>query len=1397
MSQDFVAKVEKLKGNENYHIWQFAIKNFLAYKGLDDCIVRVESSTEGSTSTISSCKERSEEKCKQAKSIIALSVESSLFIHINKCNTALSMWECLRKLFEDRGMSRRITLLRKLLQVRLDDCESMQSYIDQVITNTEKLNGIGFEISDVWLGSILLAGLTEQYRPMIMSFEASNNLVTADEIMSKLIDQQTVQGEAFFSKKKEMKKKNKGNKKKKRKCFICQSEQHLANKCPSKKDAGEAKKAEKTENEDTDEASAFLSFGISIESKVMNDGKSDNGDSSDFLVMFSHDDDATTDINDVDISEKNVDVNSMITDYSSELISLFSSIDETNVEVSNETIEQNAMISMGLLAKSESNVWYLDSGASANMSPFEDILYGQRSANVKEIKTAGSECLKVKYEATTRFKVNENVIEVNDVLHIPDLSANLLSIYKLVCKGNMIVFSAVGCQIYNKKKVLVATIKPEHGVYKLRVTENCGDALLANTSNESIMLWHRRFAHLNHNSLLKLNDAVSGINVRANANMIRACKVCCLGKQTRLPFPKSTTRTNAKLELIHSDVAGPMRTKTIGGAKYIVTYTDDFSRKLFVYFIKEKSAVLTTFVNFKNLVENETDRKIKVLRTDNGTEYLSNEFQAIFNKCGIQHQLTCTYTPEQNGKAERANRTLFEKARCMIFDAKLDDKFWGEACQMAAYLMNRTPKMSLNNKTPEEIWSGNKPDVSMIRIFGCTVMVHVPKEKRHKLSPKSIEMIFVGVDAHAKGYRCYNPRTNKVIVSRDVKFFESSSSIVSLEMSDDLQSKSEAAKNEDVMKDDTITASPNNNVVIDDTVATLGNNTSRDDDFEDALEDDRSPILGERDETFRTRARVDELETPRKSSRVKQPFVPFQISHFALISLEPETAAEAFDCDESVHWKRAMDEEMKSHEKNGTWVLSELPIGCKAIKGKWVFKRKTNSAGQITRYKARFVAKGYAQRYGRDYYETFSPVVRHTTIRYLIALAVKNKLRIYQMDAETAFLQGDLHEDVYMEQAEKYNDGSTKVYHLKKAIYGLKQASRMWNLKLNDVLINFGFIRSKTDPCVYIMSGIIVAVYVDDFLIFYAREENLLKLKELLHRNFNMKEIGEAASCLGITIRQGENFIEIDQSHYVRQVLERFGMINCKAAVTPSDVNVKLSANMWNEEISLVGKVPYQEIIGSLLYLSGATRPDIAFATNDLSRFNDKHSEPHWKALKRVLRYLRGTIDMKLRYERQESDMIAYSDADWGSDADKRRSCTGYVIKMCNGAISWCSQRQSIVALSTTESEYIALSTTVREILWLKQLANECDNKNHSTVMVHCDNQSAIDLSGSEAYRPRTKHIDIRFHHIREQVNNKSIKIAYVSTERMIADSLTKAVPAQKTDFCRCGMGLKVEKQKN
>lgn len=273
-------------------------------------------------------------------------------------------------------------------------------------------------------------------------------------------------------------------------------------------------------------------------------------------------------------------------------------------------------------------------------------------------------------------------------------------------------------------------------------------------------------------------------------------------------------------------------------------------------------------------------------------------------------------------------------------------------------------------------------------------------------------------------------------------------------------------------------------------------------------------------------------------------------------------------------------------------------------------------------------------------------------------------------------------------------------------------------------------------------------------------------------------------------IRQLDDAIEIDQSTYVRKMLDRFGMSDSKPVKTPSDTSEKLSMQTVTPDDSLVGKVPFQEAVGSLLYLTQSTRPDIAFAVNDVSRFNHNHGQAQWRAVKRIFRYLKGTTDAKLRFTKSDGGVVAYSDADWASEVDQRRSCSGFIIKLANASICWMSKRQSIVALSSTEAEYIALSSVTCELKWLKQLADELDKKIAKTITIFCDNQSSIKLASSDAYRPRTKHIDIRFHHIRELIEAKTIDIKFVPTDKNAADALTKAVSAEKTQYCSKTMGL-------
>lgn len=1040
--------------------------------------------------------------------------------------------------------------------------------------------------------------------------------------------------------------------------------------------------------------------------------------------------------------------------------------------------------------------WYIDSGCSSHMTNDDSGMRNTKPSSVTEIKSACKNALLVKKMGDTTINIGEKGIDIKNVLHVPQVAVNLLSVYQICERGNSVSFDKNGCTIKNESGDLLAFCKPRDGVYKLSVRS--GMCMMAQ-NGANAMTWHRRLGHMNAQSMRKMkNGAVDGVTFRDDDRAIMKCETCSIGKQTRLPFKESQTSCKKLLELVHSDVMGPLEVRSIGHAQYLLTFVDDFSRKVFIYFLKTKDQVFDRFVEFKALVENQTGEKIKILRSDNGGEYVSERLNKLLMGHGIRHQTSTAHTPQQNGVAERMNRTLTEKTRCLLFDANLPKTYWAEAVNMATYIINRSVCTSLKNKTPEEVFTGNKIDLSNLKIFGSEVMVHVPKTNRKKLDRKSKKLIFVGFDSNTKGYRCIDIETRKLTISRDVKFLESESSkTIGLDMGldseedpiDDTQMADEELEDDGDVDDSTEDSDLNNTIVN----AEPENNSSetKPNDVTIVSSNDSSKDDTSTDPDFTTRAKTDANGEIRVSERAKKQYIPFQYNLFALM-VEPSTVAEARECEQAREWKRAMEEEMHSHADNKTWTLTELPANKKPIKAKWVFKVKNNGLNEKVRFKARLVAKGFSQRPGIDYDETYAPVVRYATLRILFAMTVEQNLRIFQMDAITAFLQGELSETIYMEQPEGFENGTAQVCHLNKAVYGLKQASRAWNLKLNDALLKFGLERSKMDPCVYFnhQRKLFVAIYVDDFLIFYRDIDDLNDLKSKLHDTFKMKDIGEARECLGIRINRKENEIELDQSTYIAQLITKFGADKLKSSKTPGDANVKLSIQQWNEDNDLTGKVPYQELIGSLLYVSERTRPDIAFAVNNASRFNKKHCTEHWEAVLRILKYLRGTMNAKLIYRSRTDGLHAFSDADWASDIDKRRSCTGYVLIMSGGAITWRSQRQETVAQSSTEAEYLALSSTVNEIKWVTQFIDEINNANPRTTTLYCDNQSAIKLGTIEAFRERTKHIDLRHHHIRDQVEAKLIKLDYISTNEMTADILTKPLTGDKTEKLARKMGL-------
>ena len=591
--------------------------------------------------------------------------------------------------------------------------------------------------------------------------------------------------------------------------------------------------------------------------------------------------------------------------------------------------------------------------------------------------------------------------KLQDVLYVPKLSHNLLSVSKASEAGKSTKFNHSGCEILNKDNRVIAFATRVGNLYYLEFCRRGQQSNLAEEGNNE-KLWHRRFGHLGENNLRKLvkKNLVEQFDYNATKS-IGFCEECIGGKHHRSRFEASTSQTKEPLELVHSDVCGKMNRKSIGGAEYFLTFTDDKSRYSWVYALKTKDQVFDRFLAWKAMVEKSTGKKLKTFRTDNGGEYTSKKFEEFLQSEGIRHEYTIPKTPKQNGVAERLNRTLVESARSMLLDARLPHEFWAEAVSTAVYIRNRCPTKAVSEMTPYEAWYGEKPKVEHLRVFGCDAYSHIPKDERSKFDSKAKKCILLGYGSQTKGYKLFDQSKRKVFHSRDVTFNESK-------------------KESEVVSDN----EPDHHLVVD---------------FSSNL-DSESPTESH------TPVESEPQQVLRRSTRDRQEpnYYGREQTHFTELRNEPTSVEEATTSQESSKWLQAMETEMKSLKSNDVWELVPLPTGKKTVGSKWVFKVKSGADGSVERYKARLVAQGFTQRYGSDYDETFCPVVRQESLRVLIALSVQYGLKLHQVDVTTAFLNGNLEEEVYMAQPNGFVKRGEEhlVCKLNKSIYGLKQSPR-------------------------------------------------------------------------------------------------------------------------------------------------------------------------------------------------------------------------------------------------------------------------------------------------------------------------------------------------------------------
>lgn len=1027
--------------------------------------------------------------------------------------------------------------------------------------------------------------------------------------------------------------------------------------------------------------------------------------------------------------------------------------------------------------------WSVDSGCSTHMCNDMSVFV----SNVEVchsifVEVANGAKLEAKAKGNVELKIivdkNETLdVLLHDVLFVPGLECNLVSVRKLNEKGLGVIFVDDMCFLQKDGNSL-AIASHDDGLFKVRNHfVGLEKSFLTGFSRQNcVHEWHSRLAHRNLADIVSMGS--HGLCVR-KCKCPNECVACLEGKMTKRPFPKKSKPVEALLDCVVTDVCGPFPVKSLGHARYFITFTDLWSKYCTVYFMRTKDEAAGYVKYFIERMKTLKGLKPKTLRSDRGGEYVNKEVQQYLMNEGIKFECTVGYAPEQNGVSERKNRTLMDATRTMLFESKFPDSFWAEAVRHANYVINRVTSHG-NIKSPFEMFYATKPTYDDIYPFGTPVYVLIPSVKRGKLGKRSEQMFYIGVDENSKGYRVTDTKHRSVRVSREVKFVEeeevmnknfNNHDISSISNSDPANQEVnevfyDALGDSDEQKQSTelTQAEPLTVPSIPSTVPSIPSIVPS---TPPSISSPPSPSPS--------------LNVLRRSTRTRQR--PAYLNDYVVYTaiddsrkFEPTSYQEAINCPESEKWLEAMREELESIEKNETWFLTDLPAGRKAVGCKWVFKLKFDETGRVSKYKARLVAQGFSQKYGIDFDEVFAPVANSVTFRMLLSISGIRNYFVKHFDVKTAFLNGTLNEDIYMRQPPGFckND---QVYKLKKSLYGLKQAARVWNLVLHGALVKRGSVQSQEDRCLYtIREGkdvCFILVHVDDLLMAGSSMKLIESISEALSKVFELKDLGDVKQYLGINILRDEkgNFV-INQSNYIDKIVHEAGLKDSKVSAFPLDTGYYKNL----EKQPLPTNDQFRKLIGMLLYLSTNSRPDI---TASIAILSQKVSNPtlyDLNELKRVIRYLKGTRNLGLcmSSEGSEGELYAYSDANWAEDRTDRKSNTGYFVRLNGGSLAWNSHKQPLVTGSSTESEYVALYDTSKEVTWIKRLCKDFNINISETTPILTDSQSCMKIVEHEGQTHRTKHIDTKFHHTKDMVKNMEISLIYCPTEENVADMLTK-----------------------
>lgn len=1113
----------------------------------------------------------------EANELLAGTLEASIMSKVLTCDTSHQIWTKLQSIHEIKGDGNLETMLNHFHGIKMESNEDVFTYIGRVEHAATEIRSLGEPISDRQLRARVLGGLSAKFTGFHRACNATNEGEKSLDLLTRRLIQDEAEQASCFTKNAALL--TRGSRriplseyKKTVKCHSCGKIGHFAKECRSKPNEGPSERQKEGQRYHQDK----------------------------FTKKQSRDD-----------GRKRF---------------------ESNV----------VMMTFAYTSTNLGSAWYVDSGATSHMTNNHSVLTNYQEFEHHQVIIVGnSERLMAVGQGSVRVTSTLNDGEhveftLAEVWYVPDLVGNLLSVRAASKKGFKAVFEEDSVEFsYNGKVYAAGVLSEELNLFTVNIKPTKGSALLLK-SDRNLEDWHKVTGHVDQNQLLNMEQkqAVDGFHIVGPSNRIE-CESCPLGKAKHNSHPTSIRpRATSVGERVHVDLIGTITPTSIGHNRYLILFTDEFSNYRVVYSLTSKEDVHSKIEDFITLIEYETGNNLKALVSDCGTEFLNAKVKAILNIEHVTLLTSAPRTPQQNGSAERSNRTLIEATRTLLNSKKLPLKLWAEAASTAAYLLNRTTVKNCN-KTPYELWTNRKPNLSHLREFGEEAHVIDESRKESKWSPKTKRALLVGYTHKANTYRMYVPEDHRVVVTCDVVFRKyPQNTHFSIDEDDsgntpgndcqvdfsrikpyhlatsDKSSTSCAIPNIEHRPDNT-SASPIDEINDKGDAVSLGSTDTNVDKDTDCLhEESNNDINNVSFESARSNSdnvadngkatvhssesqqeadnedKTNSVSSRTRSQTKKTGITNAFFSHLALAYHEPSNYHEAINSDEGKFWMDAIKEEIHSLEQNETWTYADLPSGRKALTTRWIFKRKVLPGGDVDRYKARLVARGCHQKLGIDFEETFAPVARYETIRCLLAVCTIRKLEILQFDVSTAFLHGKLNEEIYLTCPEGVDCPQGKFLKLSKSIYGLKQAPKCWYDKLSQILAELGLRSSQNDPCLYRGkfqgNECFLVVYVDDMLIASPTKKILETFATEIGKQLTIRVIS-TNYFVGLEIDRTGDTIKINQKAFIGKLLQTYNMDDCRPAPTPmGDITRLMSCDDDDKETT----APYREAIGGLNYLA-------------------------------------------------------------------------------------------------------------------------------------------------------------------------------------------------------------------